>query len=139
MKIKDHKKLHFSFEELGAFLGTYTMLRTGVLKMQNPRYNGGIEAQPGKHTFNMGRAGEEKDCGSVGCIGGNMAFIMGLGPDEYVGESHGEKRKLFYPPSKYAYSKIPIKAVLKAMENYAATGKANWAKILGSKYLGRND
>jgi len=140
MKIKDHSKLKMSFQELGAFLATYTMLKLGVLKIQKPSaVTGDVEPpKAGEHTFNMATAGMMKECGTVGCIGGNMAIFMGQDPMSYIKSATGEKKKLFYPPDRYAYSKIPVKLTLKAMENFARTGKADWAKVLGDKYLDKN-
>lgn len=132
MKILSHKRLGISFAELGAFLGTYAMLKNKVLKHDRKR-----EVQSDKHIFNMASPGRNGECGTVGCIGANMAFIMGMEEyetQEYVSSSKGRLHQLFYPPGRYDYRSIPITKTLKAMENFAATGHAKWQEVLGNKY-----
>ena len=48
MKILPHEKLGITFAELGALLGTLSMLENGVVVKTN-----NICAVPGKHLFNM--------------------------------------------------------------------------------------
>ena len=76
-----HEKRKVTFQELGALYGTRTMMANHVLvhdPQQERVYNN-------EHGFNMATQGKQHGCGTVSCIGGTMAFIMGADPIMYVG------------------------------------------------------
>jgi hypothetical protein len=130
----DHKELRLSYAELGALLGTREMLRTKTLKDAHGR----SFADDDEHLFNMGDACVIYVCGSVACIGGTMAQIMGKNASEamrYVASSSGKLRELFFPkPPKGSvhdldYDKIkPTEAVV-AIDNFLKD-KVSWSKTV---------
>lgn len=142
MKIKNHSKLGLSFAEFGALLGTRTMLANNAVVDAN-----GVEQADEKtHKLNMGIPCNIRGCGSVACIGGTMGQIMGMSADEassYVYQRDPEDSKepiahLFYPPQKYDFGKITPAQAIKAIDNFLATGKPNWDKVLPKKILDPN-
>jgi hypothetical protein len=152
-KILSHEKLKITFQEYGALLGVRAMLQVGIL--EDTLDVCGLYFKSNKHHFNMDSIGGVKGCGSVGCIGGNMAIIMNpyLGNEyvdseyinvnsEYVSEYVTTNRseslsKLFYPPRKYDYNLITSKMALKAIDNFLTTKKPHWEKVLPKRLLER--
>ena len=129
--IKNHERLDLSFAEFGALLGARTLLATGAL-VHGTKPDGKI------HAFDMGFACRTKDCGSVACIGGTMAQIMGMNDDDAVSyvadkEAYDPIGKLFYPPDNIIYETITPRQAIKAIDNFLATGKPLWNKILTKK------
>lgn len=137
-KLHIHERRHITFAEYGALLGTRAMLALNALTTTD---NGCLVA--GEHKFNMRRALLVKDCGTVGCIGGHMALIMGktdnnaphfCGPDltatEYVETGRSDSLlALFYPPREYNYKKITPAQAVKAIDNWLRTGEPMWHKL----------
>jgi len=138
MKILDHEKLGISFVELGALLGTRAMLEFKVLE------DGKELEVPNKksHLFNMTQICKTAGCGSIACIGGTMAMIMGLEPTSYVRNAEGELKQLFYPHYRtgklegielYSWGRIKPAEAIKVIDRFLRTGKAEWQKVLGAK------
>lgn len=139
-KILSHTKLGIEFAELGALLGVLKMLETGVLGFAKPvkdKFDGlELPVTPSdKHLFNMATKVRSNECGTIGCIGGNMALILGKSPIGYVGEG-GVLGPLFFP-SGYEFSTVEPKQAIKAIYNFLATGKPKWEKILRKNQLNR--
>jgi hypothetical protein len=149
--IKDHTKLGISFPELGALLGTRELLaRKVVFDAKGRQYAGRDE-----HAFNMRVACKVQGCGSVACIGGTMAQIMGMKPTEandyvnnYVSNAHDARimrsdilSELFFPSSKYQripcagawWDDITPAIAVKAIDYLLAHGKVNWDKVMPKK------
>lgn len=141
-----HEKRKIRFVELGALLGVREMLRTGVLA-----FDGEKECEASVHKFHMGTSGEQYSCGTVGCIGGNMAMLMGIKPHNYgtyVDERYARDNlvdyngnmirspslaPLFYPPLGLNWDKIGPKQAIKAIDNWLKTGKPKWNAVLGKR------
>jgi hypothetical protein len=110
--------------ELDALIKVLGMLERGEL----------VNADPDAkipNGFNMGEHGRE-GCGTVACIGGWCASIMGVPMFGYV-ESHIEKGR---PLHELYWDRIssditPQQAAL-ALRSYLTTGEANWAEALAS-------
>jgi hypothetical protein len=97
-----------------------------------------------KKIFNMDTATRTTECGSVGCIGGWMGTMMGLGVEDacdfvlgYM--NRGRFKELFFPPTpkdKHGepvedyYDKITAAHAVKAIDNFTKTGKPKWETIL---------
>ena len=143
-----HEKRKVTFQELGALYGTRTMMANHVLvhdPQQERVYNN-------KHGFNMATQGKQHGCGTVSCIGGTMAFIMGADPIMYVGmrgkvgTASRVFQDLFYPNVSKNYcnkwitldsrtngegwNKITPAQGVKAIDNWLRTGKPQWLKVL---------
>lgn len=141
MKILSHARLKITFQELGALMGTHALLKHGVLEW-HPEVKSTRAANRGVHVFNMGTVLDNGyHCGSVGCIGGNMAAFMGAYPDDYVSMSQSRPggspilHDLFFPPGKYDYDTITAKQAVKVIELFLATGKVQWEKVLTKRNL----
>lgn len=130
-----HEKLGISFAELGALLGTRTLIERGLLTHLHPF---DFFADDRGHYINMGvTCKQNKHCGSVHCIGGTMALLMGMDPhtaNDYVAEKEfGSRTKglsaLFYPKD-FDYDRITPKQMIAAIDNYLKDGKPRWDTIL---------
>lgn len=132
LKIRKHSKLGLSFAEFGALLGTRTMLANNAIVDAKGK-TGPVDD---KHSFNMEITCKTQGCGSAACIGGTMAQIMGHTADQttdYVYDADDQNRPikaLFFPPVNYDYGKITRAHAVKAIDNFLATGKPLWTKIL---------
>ncbi len=143
MAIKNHSKLGLSFAEFGALLGTRTMLANNAVVDAKGEY----EPDDKKHAFNMGVPCRVEGCGSIACIGGTMAQVMGMdadAADQYVRDHDPEENtapisRLFFPPSQYEYDKITTKQAVKAIDNFLATGKPLWDKVLPKSLIMKDE
>lgn len=144
MKIKNHSKLKLSFAEFGALLGTRTLLANNAVVDAK----GSQRTDEKTHKFNMEVACKVSGCGSVACIGGTMAQIMGMEPDEAVSYVHLRDphengqipiSRLFFPPQEYDFGKITPAHAVKAIDNFLATGKPLWNKVLPKSILEKDD
>ncbi len=129
-KILSHTELNITFAELGALLGTRAMLKHKVLVHEPERF-----PDDDKHIFNMDVSCRTEDCGSVACIGGTMAMIMGRddwNARQYVSHANGALRRLFFPMEGVLnnFSKITPKQSIQAIDNFLTTGEPNWQAIL---------
>lgn len=124
-----HTKLNISFPELGALLGTREMLKLGLLEHTPDKC-----LQPGKHTFNMDVSAKMRDCGTIACIGGTMAMLMGMTDTghiyAYVIDSDGGLHDLFFPPREYWYGAITAEDTILAIDNFITSGRPQWDTIL---------
>lgn len=128
-----HERRGVTYQEMGAFLAVKGMLQEKVLTHARDPW---VELKAGDHLINMEVTGKVKDCGSIGCIGGNMAIVMGRDPDVYVPAQRGcVLGDLFYPPDQYVYKRITAAHMLKAMNNWQRTGKPMWKKVLPKSTL----
>ena len=133
-----HEQRDLSFAELGALLGTREMLRKQLIVHNLDFW------KDGSHQFNM-NVGCTRDgnCGTVSCIGGTMALIMGMDSADaadYVRyHSVGCKlakrpiASLFFPPENPKlgdWDKITPKQAIKAIDNFLETGRPLWTKVI---------
>lgn len=145
MKKHLHEKLKITFQELGALLGTRAMLDTQLLPKTPKNHVSQYNLPDNRHEFNMNyaciRGGE---CGTVSCIGGTMALIMGEDPDDYVGKyGHGSIggvfRTLFYPEVRgetlHSFATITAKQGVKAIDNFLQCGTPRWERVLTKAQL----
>ena len=128
-----HDKLGITFAEHGALIGTRYMLAAGILK-HTPHMLGVDHGN--KHGFNMGVCCDVVGCGSVSCIGGTMAMIMGMREriraTHYVSYARGELGKLFYRGYQNVnMHNITVEQSIRAIDNFLTTGRAQWHKVLG--------
>jgi len=147
-----HEKRKITFQEYGALLGVRAMLAANALTHDRQRRR--IEAAPGEHGFNMCTKCKMSKCGTVSCIGGTMAFLMGRDPAYYV-EDHNPPSPcgpgvfprdvrscsvslipLFYPTEVgkvYTWTWIKPAVAVKAIDNWLRTGRPGW-KALKKRY-----
>lgn len=139
MRQHRHDKLGLTFSQYGALLATKAMLERGDLKhIKEPqRDHDGLPTDVGSaHVFNMNWACyKNKECGSVHCIGGTMALVMGMSPSEaesFVGSATGAMHRLFFPGvgNSGNYKKITTKQAVQAIDNYLRTGEPFWSKVV---------
>lgn len=128
-----HEELGLTFAEYGALLGTRAMLAAGALEFEA----GADWVEGNKHRFSMNVSCKERDCGTVSCIGGTMALIMGLSwinASKYVlGIANVTTlRDLFFPPgfSHDAYEAVTPEQAVQAIDNYLRTGSPQWDNVL---------
>ncbi len=146
-----HEKRGISFVELGAMLGVRELLKQGLMEFTGSAHG----MIGGQHEFHMAcTIQEDGDCGSIGCIGGTMGMLMGMGrnqahnyvmshhSDDYMaGRKPGDPKSpltnLFYPPMSRNWNKATPAKAIQAIDNWLKTGKANWLKLLPpDKYHG---
>ena len=133
----EHERLGITFAEFGALLGTEAMLREHNLQHTPVR----CAQDKHSHKFNMGMACDFNGCGTVSCIGGTMALIMGMNTSEnvcyYVGARLGEGRHspalkpLFFPNVRgIEWDAITPAQALKAIANFKKDRKPCWKQII---------
>lgn len=147
MKILPHDELGITFVELGTLLGTRAMLDLGVLQHldipDNVDTSAAADEIGGAHVFNMNVPCKlNKECGSIHCIGGTMAVLMGLNEensDYYVAQGaagarpgflgHSENlRDLFFPPG-VEYNSITPQEAVKVIDTFLTTGVVDWSSV----------
>ena len=129
--------LNISDEEFVALVKVLGMLERGELR------HGKNHARGGEKLFNMGTAcredvDENHQCGTVACIGGWAATLMGKnhwGAMRYVlrrGKRNSPLHALYYPP-KYDMNCITTEQAAQALRNFLFGGKADpdWASVMG--------
>lgn len=141
-KLHLHRNRGLSFAELGALLGTRALIAEGYMEHSRDTRN-----IPGdQHIINMSISCNVEGCGSIGCIGGTMAMIMGMratqaaqyvhnqglavGPYNHRDPDRDPLRNLFFPPREYEYRTITPKQMVAAIDNFINTGNADWETIL---------
>lgn len=148
-----HEQLGITWRELGALLGARELIKNEKHVAQcDYGWYGYLERNPGDHVFNMAECGISEGCGTVGCVGGHMAFILGVPPRDYVvsrshylfGQSPLEYdndrfrcspalNDLFYPNQNgggcLAYRTITTAQAVQAIDNFLATGKPHWDEV----------
>jgi hypothetical protein len=73
------KELKMSPEELEALHHVRGELASGAIPHNpTPTYHN-VSKSPDRLIFNMGEFGMKADCGTIACIGGHMALILGEG------------------------------------------------------------
>jgi hypothetical protein len=137
-KIPLHVRRRVRFEELGALLGVRAMLAGGIFPHGSTRDERHRE-------FNMNIACSSVVCGTTSCIGGTMAIIMGLKPDEattYVGTLAGYGNhsqaltNLFFPSIRdgdgwdKGWSDITPDHAVRAIDNWLRDGRPRWRKVV---------
>jgi hypothetical protein len=129
----DHRKLGISFAELGALLGTRELLKAEALKHAgDPDYV--YEKPPDdEHHFNMNVSISKKGCGTVSCIGGTMALIMGKHENDVNAYVHGKKGRLhdlFYPNGiNCRWEAIPPEIAVEAIDRFLAGKRIDWPTL----------
>jgi hypothetical protein len=140
MSLPLHERRKITFAEYGALLGTRAMLVMKALTHTKKR-----DVKPHKHQFNMAVQCKLDECGSVGCIGGTMALIMGkseidakyyVGTCNHIGTASKSFQELFFPPPirdlRVNWEDITPAQSVVAIDNWLKTGKPNWKKAIKS-------
>lgn len=91
------EELGMTDEELAAHVAVLGMLERGELvyapvPLPLPR-----DHPQSPKMFNMAEAGYRSECGTVGCIGGWVAMLLGVKPHPYVFAAFGRRMALYYP------------------------------------------
>jgi hypothetical protein len=139
-----HERRRITFQEYGALLATRALLERNDLKF-TPDTGCPLDH---KHLFNMATKGKTEECGSIGCIGGTMAMIMGVNifnyveegdrlRDDYVFGDQGYSScskslsNLFYPPGQGSddWKWIKPRVAVMAIDNWLATGKPFYERL----------
>lgn len=136
--MKDHKELGLTFPEYGALLGTKALLESGML-WHNPS---GREIGSDVHQFDLGTTCKTRDCGSISCIGGTMAIIMGMdadAADKWVWMRRYDRglEELFFPRhlmDSHAMEEITPEQAAAAIGNFLQTGQPEWKKVAPNLY-----
>jgi len=122
--------LKISDAEFGALVKVLGMLERGDLKT--------VEYGPptGPFDFNMSCSGISSECGTVACIGGWVAVLMGRKGDDiarYVNdqESDGVLAPLYWPDEVGALDATAPQASV-ALRNYLTHGEPRWDEAMAS-------
>ena len=89
-------------------------------------------------TFHMNITYSKSRCGTVACIGGWAAILMGRDPIDYV-QGRGswplpeELRKLFWPGDSGSLATRSQAAI--ALRSYLTIGEANWDDALAERFI----
>lgn len=129
-QLKTAKQLGITEKERNALLKVRELLAAGVMLHR-------ADPVPGEPThrplFNMGESFDRWECGQVGCIGGWMAFHMGLDDAcEYVGGCDGDGDRsdalhnLFYPPESKDYCSLTCRQAVNAIDKFLSGQKYPW-------------
>ncbi len=102
----------------------------GMLEREEFTYG---DAATGPKTFNMNIIFSESRCGTVACIGGWAAILMGRDPNDYMQGGHRgrfpkELIELFWPGESGRFATLSQAAI--AMRSYLTTGQPNWDDAL---------
>lgn len=136
-----YKELGITEREHQAFITLLGMLERGEITHEFDASCYGRE----KMFFNMNDPYRPKyttlgyRCGTVACIGGWAAHLMGLGdPHGYVNGGYGSSRlrTLFFPTIEVpdaSYDEITTEQAAQALRNYLTRGGAHWAEILSDE------
>jgi hypothetical protein len=127
--MKSYKELGITFQEFGALLGVRCMLANKSLVHIDTVKQKGKE----DHVFNLAKGcglDWERGCGTVGCIGGTMALIMGKSTSAandyvYSRESHPTLGPLFFPNAAHMraegeldYRRATPEITIEAIDNF---------------------
>lgn len=139
-RILTHNALGISFREWSALFATWGVLAHNMLPAT--RYSPihtKIPPVSGAHLFDMGTACAVLGaCGTVGCIGGNMALAMGMEEAhaiEFVywsgskGTPSAHRFKDLFFPSPETYPYIGPEQAAEAIWNFLRTGDPQWQNI----------
>lgn len=134
-KQSHHERLGITFAELGALYGTLGMLRAEVLEfIENPA----DDPTPGTHVFDMDTTCKSNgECGTVACIGGTMALIMGKNLRDASAYVHDARSlslgKLFYPTRdgwNGYYGDITPEHAIQAIHNFLMGRGPQWCIVM---------
>lgn len=102
---------------------------SGYLRPNNSWYETGLVARFDGH-FNLATWGDERDCGSVCCIGGTAEAISGVSFDGWMDRPNSSLHDLFAPHDvcPLEYIAITPSQAARALRSYLTTGNANWAE-----------
>lgn len=128
---KTADELKISEEELSAAISVLGMFERGEIVHQTPISNfrdWDAETPIAKRSFNMACSGVQADCGTIACIGGWMAVLMGYqgkGINAYVNSTRADST--LYPLF-WLRTDIRITAdqAATALRSYLTTGDARW-------------
>lgn len=144
-KYKTHEELGITFREHLAIMGVLTAAKRGVFAPSQPCTNT-FQAIHGAHVLDMGTSLHTHACGTVGCIGGHVALLLGERGSTYV-MRHDIRRMhdqaamaplvLLYFPSVWRkghwvrrsgseWGHISLSAIVKAIENFLTGARNPW-------------
>lgn len=135
--MKTHQDLRITLSQLGALYGVRGLLANKQVTMHRVTDDkattlSAAQACVGsKHLFHMSQIFDENQhCGSIGCIGGYMGNILGDGSLVCHQEPGDAFYELFYPYGVKDWNKITPQHAIKAIDNFLATGKPIWNKVV---------
>lgn len=121
--MKTYTQLGITFAEYGALLGLREMLANGTIA-NTPSHEGPIFDM----NLTMDMEGS-KHCGTIGCIGGYMALIMGhsiADADEYVRWGCSSPLKHLFYPTIDSYSDITPEIAVEAIDSFLDGKAYDW-------------
>lgn len=129
---QSHTDLGITEAEHSALVSVLGMLERDELTLA--RKLDALNYEPtSERSFHMAITTERHDCGTVACIGGWAAALMGLRhATDFVNYSHSPRlTALFFPPSCLMDLITPDIAAA-GLRAYLTTGKADWAEALAA-------
>lgn len=87
---------------------------------------------PDRNVFNMDYVIQRAECGTVYCIGGFMAMLLGEYPYGFVSGKRDTKiHELFMPSNVINWSEITKEQAIKAIDNFIESGDPRWKEVMG--------
>lgn len=125
---KTPAKLRITDAEFEALTRVLGMLERGELVDATCQTRSG-EPDIIPNGFCMHWSGTQTDCGTVGCIGGWVAVLMGVNMNDYVNTKFSPNLRELYWFSA-AYNKATVATAAIAVRNYLTHGEPRWAEAL---------
>ena len=130
--ILSHEGLGISLREWLGLIGMAVALDSGILPMHAQR-----DRAKGEHIFNLATVCEhDGHCGTVGCIGGYVGLMMGMGAEDtsrYVDTAGLPLSHLYYPNrggAALSSTRVTPKQAAKAICNVLEHGQPRWSEII---------
>ena len=127
---KTAEDLKISEAEWSAAISVLGMFERGEIVHQPPKeYDWGSETPIAAHSFNMECSGVVADCGTIACIGGWIAVLMGRrGGDinEYVNGTGADNLPLYGLFWGKTDPEVTAEQAARALRSYLTTGDARW-------------
>jgi hypothetical protein len=121
-------QLGLAEKERDALIKTLLLMEAG--KMVHVRSSVQEKARDGEYPFRMATWREQRDCGTVCCIGGTAELIEGLPEASLAGKAHYmaltgsvQLYNLFY---RWGGGSPPPAKAAKVLRGYLTTGKTRW-------------
>jgi hypothetical protein len=141
------RRRDITFQEYGALLATRELLASNFVQ-----HDCDASLRSDEHNFNMktacatmchgsyhaqtDQAKPQSHCGTVSCIGGTMALIMGMDDrcaQRYVNNNHSPSlHELFFPPEDLDYNLLNNRQAVRAIDNWRRIGRPCWHRVVAT-------
>lgn len=129
-----HEQRRVTLPELLALLGVRSAIDSGLITGARGRQTHGLNMNLSYMSIGS--------CGSVACIGGYMALVLGKKPERYVAGRYSGLREqghpdvcseplidLFFPDAVIGWDRITPTHCVQAIDNWLAHGNPLWRRV----------